>query len=284
MNDLERSIKRFNLIYTDTLHREDLTRNDIDIENMDVNYDKSVSLYELICSFNKAHLMFKEDYNYVHKLNLGKKVEIDNYLSFTDDDNNKYRVLTIYIHNPSIINSEYTYLYLREINGKVRPFVSNDINFLDDDYYRINVRLNEKRAKEYLDLFDKYSLLFELYRFLKAEIIYNDPTFSLFTRIDSDKNSFLDSMNNFTISLGAGYSLSPGDHITASINLGKKIDVDLDNSLIELNGKKQEINKVMILDILKNVYVNGKYLERRTVHDYTPKYEEKVKLLTKTIK
>ena len=92
MNNLETSIKVFSAIFTDTT--DDMGEVLRNIDNFEINKLNSVSLYEIILAFNYYHNAFIKEYDALDKLDLGKRVDIDNF-EIKNDDGNKYRKFMI---------------------------------------------------------------------------------------------------------------------------------------------------------------------------------------------
>ena len=229
------------------------------------------------------HIAFKKEYDELERFDLGKRIDIKSFVKYVDSNGKSCRVLDILVEKPKMIDEEYTYLYLREINGVSMPYITNErgsyIN--DNGYYNKFIRLDAKLVKKYLSLFEKYQLLFDLYSYLNNQVVYADGTNFLFTRIDSEDNSFLDNMDSFRVSLSTNHVLDSGDHINIKVNLDQELNIDLENSRIKLGDEDISINDEICLDILKRIYVNGKYLEKNTKRNN--KDNSKVKMLVNNI-
>ena len=52
MNELDKFIKEMNLVFTNTLTRDDFCVVDFDLDKQEINYNNSISLYELLNKFN----------------------------------------------------------------------------------------------------------------------------------------------------------------------------------------------------------------------------------------
>ncbi len=257
MKKLEEYIKECNLVFTDTISRLDLCRVDFDVEQVTANYANSVSLLNLISSFNKLYLSFKEEYEQLEKLNLGKTIEVLDFSKFNMNDDN-YRVLVFYINIPKITNHEETILYLREINGDIKPFVTNNINVFDKNYYKENISLHEDIAKKYLDLFEKYKELLNAYNYLKNSQILGDGTNSMFTTIDNYNSNLLEELKNFTISFGSEY-FNTEYWVELSIKLGNDFGIDYDKSKIILDNQNIKADIEVCEKVLTKVHINKKY-------------------------
>ena len=58
-------------------------------------------------------------------------------------------------------------LYICERNNNIYSFVTNNINPFNKNYYKENIILDHEKCKKYLDLFEKYKLLLDTYKYLK---------------------------------------------------------------------------------------------------------------------
>ena len=262
MNELNNCLKKFSLSYTDTIDINDFYGKETDINNIEINYDNCISLYNLICAFNKMHIAFKKEYDKLEKLDLGKDVNV---LSFTKIED-RLRVLEMILYKPTLIDQNYAYLYLRELNGVIKPFITNDMGSIHNDngFYRNSIKLDHNKVRKYLDLFEKYELLFKLYKYLENRLIFTDGTNTLLTKIESEKGKFLDNMKSFRVRMDANYYMKPNSHIDIFVDLGEEISPSISGSSIVVNDKSINFDKEMCLNILKNVYINGKYLEKES--------------------
>lgn len=261
MKELDRYMKECNLVFTNTIDRLDFCRTDFDINKIEINYNDSISLLHLVSSFNKLYLSFKKEYEEIEKLSLGKFIEVLNFGKY-DYNKDKYRVLIIYIDKPAITKHEDTILYLREINDEIKPFITNNINPFDKNYYREDIKLNNDIAKKYLDLFEKYSLLLNTYNYLKNNQIFGDGTNCMFTIIDNYNSNLLKGLNKLKISFGSAY-FDTEHFVDLSINLGENFGIDYNNCKLVLNSENTSIEKKDYDKIFANIYVNKKYIKEK---------------------
>lgn len=257
MKKLDECIKVFSLIYTNTFNKLDFDRLGTSVLKENINYENSISLYDLIFKFNKLYLSFKKEYEALDKLELGNYIEI---FKFVKDDRNNYRHLPIHIKEPVISDTDYTNLYLVEYNNENRSFITNDINPRDEEYYNYEVNLDMDKVKKYLDLFEKYSILLYLYYHFKKGIIFEDGRYTIYTCIKSDNDNFLDELKEFEILLHASYFNKPNDSIDLSINLGENFGINTPNCEIKLGDDNIFANEEICLKILKNVFISERYL------------------------
>ena len=243
------------LLRGDNMNELDLFLSNIN-QNTDEDYKESISLYNLVNTFNKLLLSFKSEYTKLEKLELGKEINI---IDFIKNDNN-LRIIDMILYKPNMVNDSYTHLYLRELNGVSLPFITSDVNIHSDNgYYHEVIKIPAKLVKKYLDLFEKHELLFELYHYLKNNFIVNSESVNIHTRIDSVNNS-LDKITGIKIEID-NYYLQQEDHIDIKFDLENNLKVDLSESSIRLNNKSIKTNENTYLDILKNLYISSRHLE-----------------------
>jgi len=261
MNELDEYLKKCNLVFTNTNNRFDFCRLDFDLDKVEVNYDNCISLFELVSSFNKLYILFKKEYEQLEKMNLGRKIKIISFEKFSLGDKD-YRNLILYIDEPIITDRTDTILYLREINGKMKPFVTNCLFYTDKKEYYDNIDLDETIAKKYLDLFEKYSLLIDTYNDLKNKKVFGDGTFSMYIVIDEYNGDLLEGINKIKISLGCSY-LNGGYFINLAINLGENFGIDYDNCKFYLDNENVSIAAEEYEKIFNKVYVNKEYTTKK---------------------
>lgn len=125
----------------------------------------------------------------------------------------------------------------------------------------MQVELDKELMKKYLDVFDKYQLLLELYYSIRNHKIFSMGANTLFTEIENIDNEFTTKMDSFKVSFYNTYINYSGGHFKIKVNLGNELKVDLDNSEAIIDNNKLNYTEEEYFDILKNVYINGKYLE-----------------------
>ena len=266
MNELDRFIKEINLVFTNTIQAIDFCRVDFDLETQKVNYENAINIYKLVSSFNKLYKSFKKEYDSLEKLELGNHLQI---LGFSDFNinNDYYRSLTIDILDPLIINKmdpsicacDYTVLYICEKNNNIYCFITNDINPFNKDYYKKEIKLDDTICKKYLDLFEKYKLLLEVYKCLKNKFVYGDGMNVLFTKIDGN---FLNELTGFEVSFGQG-SFNTNYYVNLYLNLVNNLNIDIDKCKIILDSKQIAPNEEIINKFINEVHINKKYLKRK---------------------
>lgn len=262
MSDLEKYIKECNLIFTNTLTMSDFCLvNFPGIENVKVNSEDCLTLFDLVSSFNKLYIRFKKECDKLEKLNLAEKMHVYKFGKFNVDDKD-YRVLIMYLDKPTIIDRDSTILYLREIDGKIKPFITNDLNHFAKNYYCKNIKIDEHLAQDYLNLFEKYDVLLKFFRILNNCHLFGDGNNSLFVNIDNCYGNLLEGLNKLYINIVCTYT-NKEDFIKLVINLGENLEINYDNCQFVLNNQEKEQNITDYDYVLKNLYINKQYVRKR---------------------
>lgn len=263
MNELELFIKRINLFFTNTVSINDVGKvPGIDYINTKVNYENTISLYNLVKSFNELYLKFKKEYDRIEKIELGEYVEIIEFSKYHSPfDDKDYRHLVFYIENPSISKHKYTYLYLFDKNNEPSALITSNTtrNSYEEGYYREKINLNLNIVSKYLDLFSKYQVLLDTYNYLKNQFIFGDSSNILSSSIDGDLLKGLDSIK---INLGSIDFFSE-DIISLYINLGENFGINYQKSSIILNNNIINFKNNDIDKIFNDTLINKTYLKKR---------------------
>ena len=275
MKDIDDIIKRLNLFFTDTVDKNSCNINDLKkIEN---NTDNCISLYNLIEYFNKLYLAFINEYYKSKIIDLGEDIII---VDFIKSIELLYRELLVYVHNPNMIDETSAFLHLIDYDNHISSYVSNGMNIFDKRYY-CNVDLDKEEIRKFIDLFDKYNILFILFNNLKNNMIYGDGTHFMFSKIEYKEENILKGLNTLNFKIGFNDKKN-SFNLSICINLGNNFGIDYKNSKIDLYNLDIKYNNEDLLKILKNVFVNEKYL-----NSYSDRVNKKesvnIKLLSKTI-
>lgn len=254
MSELEKCIKRLNLIFTNTTNKMGIFNDDFDLEKESVNYNKTISLYDLVDIFNRLYLSFKKEYQQLDKLELGEGIEVKQFIKKSDEN---YRHLLI---NISKSVKEPTLIYFTECNNEIKSYITNAVNPSDKKYYSQEVSLNKKNVKDYLELFEKYELLLYLYHHFQYGMIISDGTHTLSTKINSENNIFSDNLKNFIISASINNYKKPSDFIKLSVNLGDSFGINYFDCKLVLSDEEINITDEGYLKILKSIFINDRYL------------------------
>lgn len=270
MNELELFIKRINLFFTNTVSINDVSKvPGIDYENTDINYENTISLYNLVKSFNELYLKFKKEYDNIEKFELGEYVEIIEYANYRSSfDDKDYRHLIFYIENPTICNHKYTYLYFFDKNKEPSALITSNTtrNSYEEGYYREAINLDLNKVSKYLDLFSKYQVLLDTYNYLKNQFIFGDSSNILCSHIDGD---LLKGLESIKLTLGSLDFFSE-DSIVLYINLGENFGIDYKKSSVILNNNIINFENKDIDKIVNDTYISKKYLKNKRESD---KYE-----------
>ena len=277
MYNLENSLKMFNLFFTDTLSMNNIDNTIGNINDLEIDNSDCITLYDLIKSFNRMHISFMKEYSELDKLDLGKIVEINRFYKFSNSNGEPSRLLDMNIYQPYMSGLSYTFLCLYECNGVSMPYITNDISCMSDNgYYRRKIKLNPRKVKKYLDLFENYQLVLELYRHLKNNEIYSNGVFSLSTNIESVNDLFTDDMSSFSIKI----KFNIENEINITVNLGEELSINPSKSYISLGNEDISLDNEYGINILKNILIQGKYLGKEFNSDLKKDASVKVKILT----
>jgi len=246
---LENFIYRFNLVTTLTKKRGEINSN---FKNNEIDFSNSTNFYHLVESFNKLYLLFKKDYENLSKLDLGENVEL---WEFYKDEKNNYKCLTIYIDNPKkeICDYEEIILLLYEEDGKVHSRVTNNLSYLDKNYFNKELNLDEKKVENYLSFGEKYQLFIDSYYKLKDCFVFGDGTTVLFTKING---RLLENLSTFKLTFGNAF-FNSCDNVKISFNLGEKLDILYEKSELMFDLEKQEPEKEIIDKLVNDLYINN---------------------------
>ena len=250
MKTLEDLIKEFNLLYTDTLTRDNFCRVGFDSKKELVNLKNSITLYKLISEFNKNYNEFIADYNALDKFDFKEYIQI---IGFRKRDN--YRDLWIWA--PDVIGKGDSIIKMVEKDNQIFTICTNDI--WDEKYYCTKLEYDEEKVRSYLDLFEKHQSVINQYKYLKHQMVFGDGCTTMFSKIEGE---LLEQLKSFEISLGNNY-FNTCDHIEIPINLGKDIEIDYSKVDLDINTIDEQTKKEDAEKILKKVYINKKYLEEK---------------------
>ena len=252
MKTFDDLIKEFNLIYTDTLKRDDFFTVGFDSKEKLLNLKKCITLYKLINDFNKKYNEFIEEYKQLNKFDFGEYMEI---IRFIKKDN--YRELWIWA--PDIIDKGDSIIKMIEENDEIYTICTNEINPSDKEYYSITLDFDKNKVETYLNLFERYKKIIGQYNYLKNQMIFGDGCTTMFSKIEGN---LLEQLKTFEICLGNDY-FNTNDFIKILIKLGKKIEIDYSKVHLDINTIDEQVKEEDAEKILKKVYINEKYLEKK---------------------
>ena len=252
MKTLEDLIKEFNLLYTDTLTRDNFCRVGFDSKKELVNLKNSITLYKLISEFNKNYNEFIADYNALDKFDFKEYIEI---IGFRKRDNYK----ELWIWAPDVIGKGDSIIKMVEKDNQIFTICTNDANSEYEKYYCTKLAYDKNKVKAYLDLFEKYEKFLNQYKYLKHQMIFGDGCTTMFSKIEGE---LLENLNTFKVCLGNNY-FNTYDFIEIFVNLGKDIEIDYSKVDLDINTIDEQTKKEDAEKILKKVYINKKRLEKR---------------------
>lgn len=260
MSNINEYIRELNLVYTDSATYRDFLAIDKDMSEVEINYKNSISLGNYISMFNDLYKSFREEYDSLKSLNLGKEVVYINFSKWTAEAD--YRCLSLYVREPNMIKKKGTNLYLREIDGKIMPFATNNGNPIDKNYYRVDVNLDEDLCKQYLDLFEKYKLLLDLYAYARNGQLFGDGVRYIYTKVNDTNIDFLDGLNKFELIFGVDY-FSNDLYADIVFNLGDDLSINYEDSKLIVNNADMTLDKKLIDRLLNEIYLKQDYIKER---------------------
>ena len=249
------------LIFTNTITKYDLNKNNFDIRNTPIDED-SISLYDLIVYFNNEYLSFKKEYNDMEKLNIGKKVSP---LFFKDDE------LVLGVTYPTIVDDDLSVLHIINKNNEIKCTINNMI--YKKNTYNKEVDIDKEIARKYFDLFKKYNHIMKLYNELLTGFAMTDGTYTLST-ISSDSN-IIDDIENIIFSIDMNQNTIPRTRFEIAIKPGNEIEIDKNDSKITIGGNRANATTDDYIYILKNIYIHRMYANM--IDDIPPKEKIKTK-------
>ena len=257
MDKINSWFKRVNLLLTNTCSKDDFKEKGFDINSIEVTTDNSISLYDLLASFNKMYLAFQKEYRSLKKLPFGESIQIGDFCKFGNVEEES-RLLPIYVDSPTFTNHDKTVLYIYEEKGIVSSFAAN----LPDEItnYHEDVNFDSSDLKGYLDLFEKYALLFRLFKILKFNYLYTDGTNILFSMISKESDDLFDELDSITLRISTLYWMSPENELYIEFNLGKTSGIDYRHSHIKIEDESLKVGMDQYNSILRSIYINGSYL------------------------
>lgn len=260
MKDFEKFTKEMNTIFTNTLNRKDFCVKGFDIEKVDINLENTISLCNLVSSFNELYLKFKKEYKEIEKI---PECGNFNVLSFSkyECDNVNYRTMTIDVYDDNIGYEKASLLYLNEKDGMINCFVTNGVfNPMDEDYYREDLHLDSLQVKKYLDIYEKYQVLFETYRYFKNKFVFGDGTNVIFSKIEEN---LVDGLNYFEIHYGS-ILMNTSYSVKLIINLGENFGIDYSKCEVIWDNEKTLVDENVLDNLFNDTRIHKSYLKERT--------------------
>ena len=246
MNELESSIQGFNYVFSVPI-----------FANNDSDY--CISLYDLIISFNHMYREFKKEYDAI-RLIVDKEKKQEDMVFYLDiiNETKKERGLQLGLFVDKDYFCRMTF-YEFEGDMEISKLV---YEYYDESCQRKKIKIDSEIGKKYLDLFEKYELLIRLYDRFMSDTLYKDECNKLETFVHPYNN--IAYINDFTFEM-AWLFCGVEDSIKIKLKLGEEIDINLDDSKINLNGHIVEASKDDYISILKAVHINSQRLIDRKV-------------------
>ena len=242
---IDRFIYEFNLVSTGTVKGVDecayIINKNID---RDIDYKNSISLYNLVNSFNQLYLKFKKEFDLLPVLGIDGDINLGWY---DGCKNSKYERLTLFVGDEKII-------YIDRVNDIYECYIANVIISNDKDFEYEKLAINNDVIKKYLEFGYKYDVLIDSYNDLKNKQIFSNGYSLIFTKING---GLLDDFNTFEIAFG-NVSMNCEDYINIVFKLGDNLVIDYDNSIVKLDNILYEDKFMFIDDVVKKIYINNK--------------------------
>lgn len=274
-NKIKRWTKELSLGFTKSISMKEYHENINNIDNIDVkNMEESISIYNLINSFNKLYISFKHDLDKLEKMPFEKSIRDLSF--FESKDKNKY--LTLLIENPAFYDDEKILLEIKEENNIVNTYITNGLSAGEDYFFdEIDLGIDESIFKLYLDLFQKHQLFLELYRFLNNKFISSGISCSgINTKIDCIEKNLFSGLSSMNIFIGND-AINNEEKCEVSVNLGEELKLDLDKCQLQLwIGHPIYANLETYEYILKNIFLHGSKLEEYESRKTTDKNKAKI--------
>ncbi len=258
--DLTNFIYDFNLVTTLTVKDPYEVCNVINNgRKRDINYDNSVSLYDIVNKFNTAYLAYDLKREHLSDIlkTLGRGT-LYGYHSVSDD----FALLILEVLDPSfeafkdgnnIVN------FIRRNGNDYFANVDNGKKRFSREFKSKGMDIEREKIKECLDIVRNHDLFLESFRELRNKFIFGNGTTVLFSKIDGE---VLDKLPTFTLSFGNGY-LNSSDFIEVKFKLGEKLIILYGSSKVTLDDeeiKDKEEKKRIIDELLDGLYINFEYL------------------------
>ncbi len=225
----------------------------------DINYDDSVSLYDIVNKFNTAYLAYDLESEQLLDIlkTLGREV-LYGYHSISGD----FALLILEVIAPSfetfkdgntIVN------FVRRDGDDYFANVDNGKKRFSREFKSKGMDIEREKIKECLDIVRNNDLFLECFRELRNKFIFGNGTTVLFSKIDGE---VFDKLSTFTLSFGNGY-LNSNDFIEVKFKLGEKLRILYGSSKVTLDDediKNKEEKKRIIDELLDGLYMNCEYL------------------------
>ena len=271
MNKLDKAIKEFNLIYTDTVKPSNMCRTDYHFRNQEVDLENSISLRDVRDTILGTHKQMLDDYGKLEKLDFGDDYEVLDYIR--PSKSKSVRELKMALDSPSLIEDEENFVYFVDNEGKLESFVTNGYYPLDDKFKMTELNISDEQIKEYLDLFGKYKPLIDFFNYYKTYMIFGDGRYKLYSTINTTKNRFNSPIRNLELYGHLDQYLSSGD--TFTINTHGNGKIDLERSSLTIEDENMKLSAKEYNEFLESIYVNKKHLNQ-TLSSLTGDNFEKV--------
>ena len=249
-------IKKINQLLTNSIDKLDTSN--------------SINLYSLLLLFEKVYISFNKRFDNFKKLNIGNELEVIDYQHQYDTGKRSLDILV----GENKRDGFSTFLHITEADGKIDSLVTNGIqnNAFSKEFYYETIKLNDEIMCQYMNLFDKYSVLFQLYESLVYKVIKNNDQ-SVFINIMTNNDNILNGLIGFQIVALSKYSDKSNHRVIISLNYDDGFKIDFKNCSLKLDDEEVKASYNTFDRLLKSLYISKDYLFNDDIKEI--KYERK---------
>lgn len=227
----------------------------------EIDYSNSISLYQLVNSFNELYLKFKKECVNLPSLGINRKDIVGIFYNYYFDDKNNYRRLVMLVNNyddKRYLDGD-AILYLCEEKGEFKSYLTNGLFPFEDNFVKKYLSLSDDEIKKYLDFGSKYDVLIDSFNYFRNKQIFGNGTAMLHSKINGE---LLNGIDTFEISFGNVY-FNYEDYVNIVFKLGDKIEIDYEKSKIKLEFVECDDKFLVIDEFVKNIYINRDILSSK---------------------
>lgn len=215
--------------------------------------DKNIKLYDLLNMFNELYKEFKKEYDELDMSGLGEELAIYNMENGSPicRDEDYSRRLYLYVLNPTFIKRGDTVLIIEDNGEKITGRTCNSLltyNYSIRD--NVNVELDQEKTKKLLDLFEKYQIVFDLYKCLKHFTRISSSNKYLAFEVNTDGDDLLSGINNIKIYFDTFNLFSSNYNVRLIVNMGDNFGIDYEKSELLVDDEKKKVSGNAIFDQL----------------------------------
>ncbi len=239
-----------------------------------------ISLKELATLIKNAYSRFKEEYETLEKLDIGKN---NNVLDFYKDECGRLLYMQINEQEEkTIVPKGFHYLILKNFDGGYNlSFTNTEILSYDRKVITIN-NLDSRLLNGYLDLFERYYPIFKLYVDLhENDSLTSNRSHYLKMRMDTTNDSLINGLNGVEFNIQNFSEMGNNFIIKLYIDLRNGITIDYNKSKIIVNDSVKNAKGFGYTEILNNVFENIRFNRSSLEDSQFIEYAENQKKLEK---